>query len=148
MPTWECKYQRMSVNSSSLFFFFPGRDKGAKRVPNCFTTAGPRSYFSIRLSLNLSMTSEYQLAKKTKKTQPPTQTQPTHNTPLVFFPLPTFSSYPKSFFTAREPTAFSLPKKHAAYERAMEGQSRSWESEGVSPNDFYPSPRLICIPPK
>lgn len=60
------------------------------------------------------------------KNQQKTQTQSTHNTPLVFFPPPMLFSYPKSFFTAEEPTAFSLPKKHAACERAMQGQSRGW----------------------
>lgn len=59
------------------------------------------------------------------------QTQPTHNTPLVFFPPPLFSSYPKSFFIAQEPTAFSIPKKHAACERAKQGQSRASKREMV-----------------
>lgn len=51
------------MNSSSFSLARTGR---AERVPNYFTTAVPRSYFSIGLSLNLSMTSEYQLAGKNK----------------------------------------------------------------------------------
>lgn len=51
------------MNSSS---FSLAGTRRAERVPNYFTTAVPRSYFSIGLSLNLSMTSEHQLAGKNK----------------------------------------------------------------------------------
>lgn len=83
MPIWEFKYPRRQVNTSRVGFSFC-RDEGAKRVPNYFTTAVPRSYFSIRLSLNISMTSEYQLAKKTEKNnKKPNTTHPQHPTGVL-----------------------------------------------------------------
>lgn len=115
-------------------------------MPNYFTTAVPRSYFSIRLSLNLSMTSAYQLAKK-KNQHNKTHKQPTHNTPLVFFPPPMFSSYPKSFFAANEPTALYFPRRRQLVaEQRKDGAGAG--REAVSLKDFCPSPRLVCIPPK
>jgi len=72
------------------------------------------------------MTSEYQLAKKKKqpKEQQNPQTQPTHRHPSGAVSPPMFSSYPTSFCAASKPAAFSFPKKHAASERAKQGQSR------------------------